>query len=125
MDKAATGKWGEAQAAAYLSRLGFCLVAANYHSRYGEIDLIAADGKTIVFAEVKTRADARFDCAAAAVDGRKIRRISLTAQQWLCENQDCRLQPRFDVIEVYPAEHGGAARINHIENAFFPPPPQF
>ena len=51
----AKGTWGEAQAAAYLRKNGYELIAHSYHCRFGEIDLIARKGKTLCFVEVKTR----------------------------------------------------------------------
>ncbi len=54
------GRWGEALAAAYLRGKGFAIAAANYRSRYGEIDLIAQNEADVVFAEVQLRASGRF-----------------------------------------------------------------
>lgn len=110
------GKWGEAQAGVYLRKKGYELLAANYRSRFGEIDIIAKKDSFVVFVEVKQRKNDVFAQAQEAVTYKKQQRIKATAELWL-STEDSQLQPRFDVIEVY----GGMntePKINHIENAF-------
>ena len=70
-----TGAWGEALAAEYLRKKRYTLVAAGFHSRFGEIDLIAQDKKYLVFVEVKLRKTADFARAREFVDRRKQDRI--------------------------------------------------
>ena len=92
------GPWGEALACEYLRGRGCRIVACNYRSRFGEIDVIAEDRKFLIFAEVKLRK---------------------TALLWL-EGHETRLQPRFDVIEIY-APDGMATKqpvIRQLEDAF-------
>lgn len=113
------GAWGEALAGEYLRKKHYQLLAANYRSRFGEIDLIAANRKYLVFVEVKLRKDATFAQAREFVDAKKQRRIRTTAQLYLSENPT-ELQPRFDVIEIYAPE-GMETRhpaICHLEDAF-------
>ncbi|MEA5151450.1 MAG: YraN family protein [Oscillospiraceae bacterium] len=118
MDSRELGRWGEQQAARYLRRRGYAIVAMNYGCRQGEIDLIARRRGCIVFVEVKLRKDAAFAEAREFVTRAKQARIMAAAQLWLCENET-ELQPRFDVIEIYaPDGVNGRARIAHIENAF-------
>ena len=74
------------------------------------------DGKTLVFAEVKTRKNAEFAQAKEFVTAAKQQRIIANAQLWLQSNPTEK-QPRFDVIEVYGSD-GAIEKINHIENAF-------
>ena len=114
-----SGHWGEAMAADYLRKKRYEIVACNYHTRFGEIDLIARDRKTVVFVEVKTRRDDRYAQAKEFVTGRKQARIRASAEIWL-EQNDTPLQPRFDVIEVYAPEGMDTKRpeIIHLENAF-------
>ena len=69
--KAKLGPWGEALAAAFLRRRGYHIVATNYRSRYGEIDIIAENAEYLVFAEVKLRRTAHFGAAREFVDLRK------------------------------------------------------
>ena len=94
------GPWGEDLAAKFLKRAGYAVVACNYHSRFGEIDLIVKDKHYIVFVEVKLRKSAQFTSAREYVDYRKQKKIIATASMWLSFNET-ELQPRFDVIEIY------------------------
>ena len=114
-----TGAWGETVAAEYLRKKRFTLVGMNYKSRFGEIDLIACDRKYLIFVEVKLRKSDNFAAAAEYVDFRKQNRLRLTAQMYLSENPT-KLQPRFDVIEVYAPQgiHTQKPVINHLEDAF-------
>ena len=111
--------WGEAVAAEYLRKKRYSIVATNYRTRLGEIDLIAANKKYLVFVEVKLRKNADFAMAREFVDGRKQQRIRSTAMLYLVDNPT-RLQPRFDVIEIYAPEGTQTRRpvINHLEDAF-------
>ena len=108
-----TGAWGEALAAEYLRKKHYKILANGYHSRFGEIDLIAQNRKFLVFVEVKLRKSARFALAREYVDTRKQDKLRVTASLYLSRNPT-NLQPRFDVIEVYT----DTKEINHIDNAF-------
>ena len=114
-----SGAWGEALAARYLQKKRYAIVATNYRCRFGEIDLIAQDGKYLVFVEVKLRKSARFAMAREYVDARKQDKIRMTASIYLSENPT-NLQPRFDIIEIYAPE--GTATVHpeiyHMEDAF-------
>ncbi len=112
------GRWGEEQAALYLRKQGYRILAQGYHCRWGEIDLIAADKHFLAFVEVKTRKSAAFAAAMEAVDRHKRQRIIATASFWLSQNKT-ELQPRFDVIEVYYGDGmEKEPKIRHIPNAF-------
>lgn len=112
-----SGHWGEAVAAEYLRRRRYQLLACNYHTRFGEIDLIVKNLHYIVFVEVKTRQNDRFAQAREFVTGRKQTRVRTSAQIWL-ENNPTTLQPRFDVIEVYAPEGERRPRVVHLKDAF-------
>ena len=114
------GRWGEALAADHLRRAGYQLLAANWRSRFGEIDLIAADREYLCFVEVKLRKSTAFGGAGEFVDRRKQDKLRLTAELYL-SRYPTRLQPRFDVIEIYAPQGTDtkAPRVRHIENAFF------
>ena len=114
-----TGAWGEALAAEYLRKKRFALVAAGYRCRFGEIDLIARNRKYLVFVEVKLRKNDSFASAREFVDQRKQNRIRTTAAFYLDQNPT-KLQPRFDVIEIYAPEGSATLhpQINHLEDAF-------
>ena len=113
------GAWGEALAAEYLRRRGYTLLAANYRSRFGEIDLIAQKGGFTAFVEVKLRANGRFAEAREFVNRAKQERLRNTALLWLAENSGCG-QPRFDVVEIYAPQGTQTKKpeIRHWENAF-------
>ncbi len=113
------GPWGEAQAADYLRRKGYSLVAANYRCRFGEIDLIVKNRRYLVFVEVKLRKNADFAQAREFVDYRKQQRIRATASMYL-SRYPTSLQPRFDVIEIYAPQGMETKKltINHLEDAF-------
>ena len=113
------GPWGEAQAADYLRRKGYSLVAANYRCRFGEIDLIVRNRRYLVFVEVKLRKNADFAQAREFVDYRKQQRIRATASIYL-SRYPTSLQPRFDVIEIYAPQGMETKKltINHLEDAF-------
>lgn len=113
------GAWGEEQAAEFLRRKRYKIVAAGYRCRFGEIDLIARYRHYLVFVEVKLRKSAEFARALEYVDRRKQDRIRATASMYLAQNPT-QLQPRFDVIEIY-APNGTATvdpEIYHLEDAF-------
>ena len=114
-----TGAWGEAFAAEYLRKKHYKLVAAGYHCRFGEIDLIVKDRKYLVFVEVKLRKSGEFAAAREYVDRKKQDRIRVTASMYLSQNPTS-LQPRFDVIEIYAPQ--GMETIHpeivHMEDAF-------
>ena len=114
-----SGAWGEALAAEYLRKKHYKIVAAGFHSRFGEIDLIVADRKFLVFVEVKLRKNADFAKAMEYVDRRKQDKIRITAEVYLSQNPT-NLQPRFDVIEIYAPEGTATSNpeIRHMEDAF-------
>jgi putative endonuclease len=96
----ALGISGEDLACAELQRRGYAIVERRYRTRLGEIDIIAKDGLTIVFVEVKARMTQEFGGAAAAMTGWKQRRIARMAADYLArqKRQDCPC--RFDVVAI-------------------------
>lgn len=110
------GNAGESLVADYLKKQGFIVSARNYHSRYGEIDVIAENNEQILFVEVKTRSDGSYARPYEYVNARKMRKIFITAGIYLQHN-GFGLQPRFDVAEVFKSDDGSFS-LNYIENAF-------
>ena len=109
---------GEAAASQRLAEKGFQILEADWHSRWGEIDLIAADGETLVFCEVKTRLEDSVGSTREAVGPAKRKKLTETALCYLSEHPS-ELQPRFDVIEVTLSRADGAVlSVEHLENAF-------
>ncbi len=114
MNTSQSGAQGEEAACNYLVGKGLRILARNYRRPYGEIDIIAQDGKTLVFAEVKKRTSGAFGGPVAAVTAAKQRKIVLTAQCYIQENTPKFDSIRFDVICLL------AGKITHIQNAFSP-----
>lgn len=113
-----TGILGEDTACKYLVKKNYNVITRNFHTRYGEIDIIADNGKYIIFAEVKTRNQFAVSRPSEWVDFRKQRKIMMTAAEYLQKNP-VGLQPRFDIIEVLvDKQTAEIISINHIENAF-------
>jgi putative endonuclease len=113
------GAAGEVLAARFLREQGYDVLAGNYRTRFGEIDIIASDDEYIVFVEVKSREQDSYYLPREAVTAEKQRRIIRTALLFMSETDDPR-QMRFDVIEVVTAkgEPMKALDIRHFENAF-------
>ncbi len=108
------GKFGEDASVKYLESKGYLTIARNYHSRYGEVDIIAENEFYIVFVEVKCRKSDTLISGIDAVDKRKQGKIIKTAYVYL-QNNKIEKQIRFDVIEL---RIGYKVYIKHIENAF-------
>ena len=106
------GKRAELIAAKYLQKKGYHIVAENFSTRYGEIDIIAKDREYIVFIEVKYRAHLRFGYPREAVSKHKIKKIHNLASYYEKHIGIGSQQPRFDVIEIL------GNTIEHIVNAF-------
>jgi len=110
------GDTGESLARDFLVGKGMKILAENYRTRWGELDLVARDGNTLVFVEVKTRTQKRFGSPLEAVTPDKQRRITRMAQTYLLEKGLGDVAARFDVIGIDLT--GGAPRIDWIPNAF-------
>ena len=113
------GGWGESEAAAYLRAKGYQIVASGYRSRFGEIDIIAKQGKTLVFIEVKTRKSSDFARPMQYVTPQKLSKLKRTAEQYIAQNEII-CPARIDVIEIFAPEdlREGMREINNIENVF-------
>ena len=114
----ATGIRGEEEAARFLARCGYAILDKNVRTRAGEIDLVAKEGKTLVFVEVKTRKDLAGDPPQAAVNTRKQNRLGKLAHGYLKLRRLREMPCRFDVVAVIVNEEGGVKAIRHIPNAF-------
>ncbi|MDD4715855.1 MAG: YraN family protein [Oscillospiraceae bacterium] len=119
MSRRELGRWGEEAVARYLQARGYAIVAENYTTRWGEVDLIAEGFGFLVFVEVKLRKNQNFMQARESVSFYKQRRLKTSAELYLSEHSSY-LQPRFDVAEVY-APSGiktHQPKIYYLENAF-------
>jgi putative endonuclease len=115
------GQLGEQLAAEHLIRRGYRIIERNYRTRWGELDIVAFDGRTLAFCEVKTR---RITDGAAdpleAVRSLKRSRVRKMAGSWLIERVDRPYADvlRFDAIGVTFERSGALVRIEHMEGAF-------
>ncbi|WP_369297659.1 YraN family protein [uncultured Neglectibacter sp.] len=111
-----TGQAGEKHIAKLLKHHGYRILEQNYHSRFGEIDIIAENDQYIVFVEVKTREKGGLVAPFEAITPEKQRRLILTAEDYLAK-YNVTTQPRFDAAAVY-TERGKIVGEEYLENAF-------
>ena len=112
----ALGKSGEDLACRELTRRGYAILARRYRRRRGEIDIIARDGPTIVFVEVKARESHDFGAAAEAVTRLKQHRITQVALDYIMRNRLTDCPCRFDVVSIH--YEAGEPVVEVFQNAF-------
>jgi putative endonuclease len=118
------GSRGEDLARRHLEARGFDLLDANFRTRHGELDLVAADSRHLVFCEVKTRVLSGPPGELgpfAAIDARKRRRVRSMAREWLAQRGDDGPHPpelRFDAIGIAFDRRGRLLSLEHLEGAF-------
>lgn len=110
------GNKGEKLACRYLKRKGYNILQCNYRCKIGEIDIIAQKNEYLIFIEVKTRSSREFGEPFEAVTIYKQERLRRLAESYIVNNQDDKLNYRFDVISILFEDKKPA--IEHIENAF-------
>jgi putative endonuclease len=123
--KQSTGRWGEQAAASYLEEKGFRVLARNFRTPYGEIDLIVEDdhpgasesGKAIIFVEVKTRTTRTFGPPEQAVTPRKQAHLLASIAYYMQQNPQSDATWRLDVIAVENYKPDQPPTIVHFENA--------
>jgi putative endonuclease len=116
-DRQRCGRDGEERAAAFLAARGFAIVARNVRAAAGEIDLVALDGDTLVFCEIRTRRSAGQGGALESVTLAKQRQVVRVAQHFLMRHPRLYAHPmRFDVVAI--DVRGDTAEITHIRDAF-------
>ena len=98
--RVALGKYGEDLACAELARRGYAIVARRFRCRMGELDIVARDGPTLVFVEVKARETREFGGAVHAITGLKQRRIVRLAQEYMMRHHLHDVPCRFDVVAI-------------------------
>lgn len=107
------GSWGEDAAEKYLKKKGYTILERNFRCKLGEIDIIALDGRSLVFIEVKTRRNQNYGLPCEAVTAVKLQHLKRTAAYYTAvHNADC-WEPRLDVIEILARD--GRAYIRHME----------
>lgn len=112
MNNRQSGIEGENAAVEYLQNQGYKILRRNFSVKVGEIDIIALDGNTLVFIEVKSRENLRFGHPIESIGYKKVRSIIKTAQWYMLAEKKQNSSCRFDVIEVLRGQ------INHVKNAF-------
>jgi putative endonuclease len=112
----ALGKTGEDLACEELERRGYAIIARRYRRRGGELDIIARDGQTIVFVEVKARGGRAFGAACEAVTANKRRTITRLALDYLMRHRLTQRACRFDVVSIQ--FEAGAPVIDVFQSAF-------
>jgi len=117
----AVGRRGEDEAARYLSGIGYRIIARRERVLRGDIDLIALDGRTVVFVEVRARSDTAHGHPAETVGHHKQRRIADLANAYIRRHrlQDC--QVRIDVVTVTFGAAQAQPHVEHFQNAFESP----
>jgi putative endonuclease len=111
------GQEGEAEAERYLRRKGYRILARNLRSTLGELDLVAEDGPTLVFIEVKARRTGEFGGAIHAVHRQKQAKLIRLASQFLAQRHWTERSCRFDVV-LLESTATAALKVEHIQNAF-------
>lgn len=121
-DPRSSGQVAEQYAAAHLKRLGYRILAANVRYRVGEIDLVAEQGNTLVFVEVRARRASGFGSAAESVGTRKQLRVWRAVETYLQQqNVDPTRPCRIDVVAIHLDQTGRPVELEQIENAFSGP----
>ena len=110
------GKKNEKLAVGFLKRRGYRIIERNFRTRMGEVDIIAADGDTIVFVEVKARRSGWYGHPKFAVTPVKQRHVSSAARAYLQETRYTGARARIDVVTVQYA--GDMPTVEHFQNAF-------
>lgn len=115
MDKRKFGIIGEKIAQGYLINKKYEILETNFYTKNGEIDIIAKQGKCIIFVEVKTRSTLKYGTPAMAVNFTKMKHIKNVAKEYIRIKKLYRYEVRIDVIEILI--NNGKCKINHIEGA--------
>ncbi|MBW1704393.1 MAG: YraN family protein [Deltaproteobacteria bacterium] len=115
-ERLSLGRFGEDLAFKEIKDLGYKRIIRNYRCPLGEVDLIAKDGDTLVFIEVKTRKGRSLAYAKEAVNDKKRRQLSKVALFYMKSNNLNEVRARFDVVAVSLA--GGDQQVEVIRNAF-------
>jgi putative endonuclease len=114
------GRRGERAAEKFLKRQGYIILARGERDRIGELDLVAVDGRTVVFVEVKTRTSHDAGHPVEAIDQDKQRRLTRVALAYLKRHDLLECSARFDIVAVTWPEGAKHPVVEHFPNAFEP-----
>jgi len=115
--KSETGARGENLACAFLARNGYRVIERNYRCRQGEIDIIAQQGETLVFVEVRARTGGAYGTPEESITAAKKQRLRQVADHYVQHRDNLPEARRIDVVAVRLGQGGRARRIEIIENA--------
>lgn len=110
------GKLGEEIATNFLRQKGYTIIEQNFQKRYTELDIIAQDGNTLVFVEVKTRIGTRFGLPEESITPWKLRSLIKSAQYYKLVHQNLPAAIRIDVVSVLLASYDSVEKITHYKN---------
>ncbi len=117
MNKTALGKYGEDLASDYLKKSGYKIIERNFRIRGGEIDIIALDGKTLVYVEVKTRSNHQFGLPEESVTYHKLKFLERASKFYRLQRKNLPDLERIDVVAIDLS--GSEPKIKLIKNASF------
>lgn len=118
MERRRLGNYGELIARQLLEDRGYRILHHRYYTRYGELDLVAREGNTLVFIEVKTRIDQTFGSGLAAITKKKRAHLIRTALCYLQQHHNQDLPCRFDIIALNLDQRGQLLDYQLIPDAF-------
>ena len=118
MNKVELGKKGEAAAVKLLQERGYQILGRNVKARFGEIDLVAREGKTLCFVEIKARTGLRFGWPEEAVNFKKRWQLGRLANWYLQAHRLDSVPVRFDVVSILLSPEGLPVRTRLIKSAF-------
>ena len=119
MNRKKLGEIGEALACKCLMRHGYIILEKNYSTLIGEIDIVAEDGKILVFVEVKMRRSIAYGLPEEAINSKKIRKLIRLAQFYIRNKNLYNRKVRFDVVSILSQRRFGKKSIRLIKNAFY------
>jgi len=109
------GTWGEELAAVYLRSKGFVILESDWHSGHRDIDLIAIEGDTLVFVEVKTRRNRNYGAPEESIDYEKLRHLRASMNQYV-KSRHVDRKVRLDVVTIVGTPDSASPEINHIKD---------
>jgi putative endonuclease len=116
MEHQSLGRWGETQAANYLSSHGYRIIAQNFRTPYGEIDIIAQGPDLTIFVEVKTRQSPSLGPPEIAITPKKRAHLKACAEYYIADHPECDTAWRIDVLAVQKTISGAGYSIQHFQN---------
>ena len=111
------GDWGERVAEYFLHRKGYSVIAKNFNTRYGEIDLVSKKGDRFIFIEVKTRANRKYGIPEEAVTSLKQRRLVRAAEIFISANHLENVDWQIDVLAIEGSPNDENIKVRHLKNA--------